>query len=67
MWSTGGKTAEPDLLRERIDTVGALPDLREHEIDRLHAPHECWQHLQHVLLDGGQIASARALISWGLR
>jgi hypothetical protein len=67
MWSTGGKTAETDLLRERIDTVGALPDLRKHEIDRLHAHHECWQHLLHVLLDGGQMASARAPISGGLR
>ncbi|MER9580484.1 hypothetical protein [Mesorhizobium sp. M0276] len=58
------RAPHPDqrLLREQLETYRALLDLREHDIDRLHAESEAFLRLLDFLLSAGLIEAAREAI-----
>ncbi len=56
-----------DASRPTIDNLRDQQGMVHHDIDRLFDHAEAFRRRLLILLDGGQIASVRALISWGLR
>lgn len=52
----------PFRRRLSASTCRALLDLREHDIDRLHAAHEGTLRLILLALDGGHLDAAKAIV-----
>ncbi len=50
------------LLREQLETYRALLDLREHDIDRLHAEDEAFLIYLDFLLSAGRVEAAHEAI-----